>query len=81
MGFDHISDEQIACVSAFHGNMDDGARLSDLGNCQTQLCHQTGVAGSDGFAVHLCGHTVAAQLLHIGHTAGVDVLTVSVLDA
>ena len=81
VGFDHISDEQITCVSALHGNMDDGTRLGDLGNCQAQLCHQAGVAGGDGFAVHLCGHAVAAQLLHIGHTAGVNVLAVSVLDA
>ena len=33
----------------------------------------------DGFAVHLCGHAVAAKLLHIGHTAGVDVLAVVVV--
>ncbi len=55
--------------------------LADGGSLQAQLCHQAGVAGGDGLAVHLGGHAMTAQLLHVRDPGGIDGLAVGVLDA
>ena len=81
VGLHHIGDQQIARVPALNGNMYKGARLADGGDVQAQLFHQAGVAGSNGPAVHLCGDTVAAQLLHVGDAVRIDLPAVSGLDA
>ena len=81
VGLDHVCDEQITGVLPLDGHMHEGARLGHFRGGEAQFCHQAGVAGGNGFAVHLCCHAVAAQLLDIGDAAGVDVPAVSGLDA
>ena len=81
VGFDHVGDEQRTGILAVNGHMDHGADLVPLGDGEIQLVHQAGVAHGDSFAVHLGGHAVAAQLLHIGDAVLVDLFAVGGLDA
>ena len=81
VGLDHVRDEQITGVLPLDGHMHEGARLGHFGGGEAQFCHQAGVTGGNGFAVHLCCHAVAAKFLDIGDAAGVDVPAVSGLDA
>ena len=63
VGLDHVRDEQITGVLILDGHMHEGARLGHFGGGEAQFCHQAGVAGGNGFAVHLCCHAVAAKYL------------------
>ena len=81
MGLDHIGDQQITGVPAVNGNVHDGAGFVHGGGGQAKLSHQAGVAGGDHLAVHLGGDAMAAQFLHIGDAARIDLFAVSGLDA
>ena len=61
--------------------MHDSAHALHGGHGDAQLFHQAGVTGGNGLAVHLRGHAMAAQLLHVRDPGGVDGLAVGSFDA
>ena len=81
VGLYHVRNQQIARVAALHGNVHDGAHALHGGHGKAKLFHQAGVTGGNALAVHLRGHAMTAQLLHVRDPGGVNGLAVGGLDA
>ena len=63
VGLHHVGDDDVTGVLAVHGHVDDGADAVAVVVGDAQLLHELAVAGGDGYAVHLGGDAVAAELL------------------
>ena len=61
--------------------MDDGAHLMTADVLDVQAVHQLVVAGCNLHTIHCSDNAVAADFLHIGHTAAVQLLAVCPLQA
>ena len=60
-----VGDDDIAEIRTVRRDMDDRTALIDRGRGQTEGSHQLRVAGGDGAAADLCGHTVTGELLGV----------------
>ena len=57
-------------IFAIHRHVNNGSDAVTFHTIHTELFHQLAVACSNSHAIHLCSHTVAADLFDIRYTAG-----------
>ena len=76
-----IRNQDMSGIFAIHCHVNNGSDAVAFHIIHAELFHQLAVACSDLHAVHLCGHTVSADLLDIRYTARINGLAVCFLKA
>ena len=71
----------MSCIFSIDCHVDDGAHLMTADVLDVQAVHQLVIAGCNLHTIHRSDDAVAADFLHIGHTAAVQLLAVCPLQA
>lgn len=81
MRLDLIRNQDMSGIFAIHRHVNNGSDAVTFHTIHTELFHQLAVACSNSHAIHLCSHTVAADLFDIRYTARIQGLAVCLLKA
>ena len=68
-------------IFSVNRNMDDRSCTVARNRSDSKPLHQFIISCSNKLSIHLCGHTISADLLNFGYSRPVDLFSISTLDA
>ena len=81
MRLDLIRNQYMSGIFAVHRHVNNGSDAVAFHTIHTEFFHQLAVACCNPYAVHLCSHTVAADLFDIRYTTRIQGLAVCLFKA